>query len=247
MCTPLVRVSDSLGGQTLSMREMSARSGVGEGTLRVWESRHDFPAPARLPSGHRRYSELDLLRVRAVVDGRRQGLPLRMAIDRARRVGTEPRRSVYAALRESFPHLQPQVLGKRALTCLSRAIEDEACIRSERPLWFGCFQRERYYRHEQRRWEQRGRAERSIVMADFKRRRQRLGAPAEVPLLPSDPVMREWVVVCESATFAACLGGVERPTSSRGGRLVRDDLDRRGRRRARGGERVQRACGQGRA
>jgi hypothetical protein len=73
------------------------------------------------------------MRVRAVVDARKHGLPLRMAIDRARRVGAEPRRSVYAALPESFPQLRPQPLSKRALVCLSRAIEDEACIRAERP------------------------------------------------------------------------------------------------------------------
>ena len=207
-------MNDSQGAQTLGMREMSARSGVGEGTLRVWEARHAFPVPARLPSGHRRYSELDLMRVRAVVDARKHGLPLRMAIDRARRLGAEPRRSVYAALRESFPQLQPQPLSKRALVCLSRAIEDEACIRAERPLWFGCFQRERYYRQVQPRWAELARTSaRSIVLSDFRRQRRPAGGPAEVPLFPSDPVMREWVIVCEGATFAVCLAGCERPSN----------------------------------
>ena len=49
------------------MREMSARSGVNEATLRMWEVRHGFPQPRRVSSGHRRYSESDVARVRAVV------------------------------------------------------------------------------------------------------------------------------------------------------------------------------------
>ena len=60
-------MSDSNAAPALSMREMSTRSGVSEGTLRMWEARHGFPVPQRLPSGHRRYSELELRRVRAVL------------------------------------------------------------------------------------------------------------------------------------------------------------------------------------
>src|SRR5262249_28906591 len=92
--SPDVSTSD---GHALSMREMSLRSGVSEGTLRMWEARHGFPIPHRLPSGHRRYSELDLKRVRAIVQDRDQGLSLATAIERARQLSDEPRPSVYSA------------------------------------------------------------------------------------------------------------------------------------------------------
>src|SRR4029079_6825085 len=134
------------------MREMSLRSGVSEGTLRMWEARHGFPVPQRLPSGHRRYSELDLKRVREIVQDRDQGLSLATAIERARQLSDEPRPSVYSALRDTFPHLHAHLLPKRMLRLLSHAIEDEVCALSERAILFGCFQRERFYRQAEPRW-----------------------------------------------------------------------------------------------
>ena len=38
-------------GDGLPMREVVERTGVGEATLRAWETRYGFPAPRRLPSG----------------------------------------------------------------------------------------------------------------------------------------------------------------------------------------------------
>ncbi len=109
---------------------MSARSGVGEGTLRVWEARHAFPVPARLPSGHRRYSELDLVRVRAVVDARKHGHPLRMAIDRAQaarvcselvgRIALELVEGVHESLREPPPSPRDEL--RIALALSSRMV-----------------------------------------------------------------------------------------------------------------------------
>jgi DICT domain-containing protein len=197
---------------TLTMREMSARSGVAEGTLRIWEARHHFPVPQRLPSGHRRYSELDLKRVLAVVDARQRGLSLASAIEQARHLREPPRPSVFARLREWFPHLRVDLLPKRALLQISHAIEDESCARAERPLLFACFQHERFYRASEERWREMAHtAERAIVLANFRRERHPRGAPAEVPIRDSDPLMREWVVVCDGPTFAACLVGFERP------------------------------------
>jgi MerR family transcriptional regulator, light-induced transcriptional regulator len=202
------------------MREMSARSGVSEGTLRMWEARHDFPAPQRLPSGHRRYSELDLKRVLRVVQAREQGLSLSSAIEVARHLTDKPLPSVYAALRDGFPHLQPHLLPKGALLCLSHAIEDESCARADRSLLFGCFQHERFYRGAAARWGELARtAERAIVLADFPRRRSRREAPAEVPIRQGDPLMREWVVVCDGSRFSACLAGFERPRADRAERM----------------------------
>lgn len=212
-------MSDPEGAPTLTMREMSTRSGVSEGTLRIWETRHGFPVPQRLPSGHRRYSELDLKRVLAVVEARARGLALGSAIEHARHLSQAPLPSVFARLRDRFPHLHVQLLPKRALICLSHAIEDESCARGERPVLFGCFQHERFYRAAESRWREMARtAEQAVVLADFSRLRHPRGAPAEVPIRAADPLMREWVLVCEAPGFAACVAGFEPPRGDGGER-----------------------------
>ncbi|MEA2158947.1 MAG: MerR family transcriptional regulator, light-induced transcriptional regulator [Solirubrobacteraceae bacterium] len=196
----------------LTIREISARSGVSEGTLRMWETRYSFPNPHRLASGHRRYSERELEQVRAVIRAREQGLSLPTAIDHARRVGDQLRPSVYSALREGFPYLQPHLLPHRALVSLSHAIEDECCARAERPILFGCFQHERFYRQAEPRWREMARtAERAVALADFQRSRRPRRAPTEIAISDTDPLMREWVVVCDAPGFAACLVAWERP------------------------------------
>jgi DICT domain-containing protein len=204
----------------MTMREMSARSGVSEATLRMWELRHGFPKPQRRTSGHRRYSELDLSRVRAVVRAREGGLSLQAAIDLASGQAEEQPPSVFAALRERFPTLEPQLLPKPALLAMSRAIEDECLARAERPVLFGCFQRERFYRASEDRWQELARtAERAVVLADFPRVRRPRNAPVEVPIRAREPLAREWAVVCESPSFAACLTGWERPRAASGERV----------------------------
>ena len=196
----------------LGIGEISSRSGVAEGTLRMWESRYGFPEPRRLPSGHRRYSEADLERLRVVVRAREEGLPLSLAIRRALALGAGPQPSVYAALRHRFPYLHPQPVSKPTLIAISRAIEDECVSRAPRPVLLACFQRERFYRQVQARWTELARsAQRTIVMADFPRLRRPRGAPAEVPLAPEDPLMHEWILVCDAPEFAACLVAWERP------------------------------------
>jgi DNA-binding transcriptional MerR regulator len=208
----------------LSIGDIAQRAGISEGTLRMWETRYGFPSPRRLPSGHRRYSEHDLAGVVSVLRAREQGLSLPTAIDRARRLEAEPRPSVYGTLRDTFPHLNPQVLPKPALLWLSRAIEDECCARAPRPLLFACFQHERFYRHVEARWRELARtSDRAVVMADFHRLRKPRHAPAEVPILGSEPLMREWVVVCDAPELPACLVGWERPPTP-GGRRVFETL-----------------------
>ena len=202
------------------MREMSARSGVSEATLRMWEVRHDFPQPRRVASGHRRYSDQDLARVRAVLRGRARGLSLQAAIELAQDLGEEQAPSVYASLRSRYPQLEPQLLPKRAMLWMSRAIEDECLARAERPLLFGCFQRERFYRASESRWRELSRtAERAVVLADFRRARAPKLGPIEVPIEESDPVAREWSIVCESPSFGAVLAGWERPREAPGERM----------------------------
>jgi DNA-binding transcriptional MerR regulator len=204
----------------MTMREMSARSGVSEATLRMWELRHGFPKPQRRSSGHRRYSEQDLARVRAVLRARDSGLSLQAAIELASGQADEQPPSVFAALRERFPNLQPQLVPKRGLLIMSRAIEDECLARAERPVLFGCFQRERFYRQSEERWRELARtSERAVALADFRRVRRPRNAPLEVPIRAGEPMAREWAIVCESPTFAACLAGWERPRESPSERL----------------------------
>ncbi len=202
----------SNGVRELTIREISSRSGVSEGTLRMWETRYSFPNPQRLASGHRRYTEEDLGQVRAVMRARAQGLSLPSAIEHARTLTVQPRPSVYSALRESFPHLRSQLLPRRALVAISHAIEDECCARAQRPLLIGCFQQERYFRMEEARWRELARtAEQAFVLASFPHvGRPRLG-PVEVPVSEEDPMVREWALICDAPAFSACLVGWERP------------------------------------
>jgi DICT domain-containing protein len=196
----------------LTIGDVASRAGVAEGTLRMWEMRYGFPAPQRLPSGHRRYTDADLAGVLAVLRARRAGLGLPSAIERARQLGSEPHPSVYGALRDRFEHLHPELLDKRSLLWLSRALEDECCSRAVRPILFACFQQERFYRQSETRWRDLARtAARAVVLADFDRPRKPRRGPAEVPIREPDPVAREWVFVCDAPEFSACLAGWERP------------------------------------
>ncbi len=102
---------------------------------------------------------------------------------------------MFAALRRRHPALAPVRLSRRTLVALSHAIEDEAAARAERGLHVGCFQRRRFYQESKRRWRDLPSGARlALAFADFGRVRRPAGAPAEVPLQPTDPVMREWVL-----------------------------------------------------
>jgi MerR family transcriptional regulator, light-induced transcriptional regulator len=195
---------------SLSIGDVAARTGVSVATLRMWEARHGFPVPQRLPGGHRRYAERDVEILRAALRARASGLSIAAALQRAQervRPG-----SIYAGLRRERPDLRPTAFPKRTLTALSHACEDEACSRAERPLLVGAFQRERFYRAAEARWRQlAAAAELAIVFADFGRARRDAGAPIEVPVDPADPLAREWAIVCDGPGFAACLTAWEVP------------------------------------
>lgn len=201
----------------LTIREVVSRTGVEAPRLRMWEQRHGFPAPRRLPSGHRRYSEDDVELIRRVVRGRGAGLELKAAIDEARRAGVPAARavaedSIYAGLLRRRPDMVGYVLPKRALVGISHAIEDECGVRASRGLLFASFQRERHYRSAEARWRDlAGPAQSAIVLADFPELREPPGAPVEVPIDRSDPIGREWSVICDGPEFTAMLAGWERP------------------------------------
>jgi MerR family transcriptional regulator, light-induced transcriptional regulator len=200
--------------------ELAARTGVAEGTLRMWERRHGFPVPERLPSGHRRYRARDVELVSHVARDRAAGLSVGAAIARVRSADVPT--SIFAGIRRRRPDLQPVVLRKPVLLALTRAIEDDSCAQAERPLLFGSFQQERFYRRSQRRWSDFARtAELAVVFADFDRARSPEAGPAELPVDRSAPLTREWAVVCEAPGHAVCLAGIELPATAR-----RSDLER---------------------
>lgn len=191
---------------TLTIREVAARTGVPAATLRMWETRHGFPVPTRLPSGHRRYSPADCEAIERVLAERAGGLSLHAAIERAVSAPPAEDPSLFAALRRARPELSPQVLPKRALIALSHAIEDEVCARAERPLLFGSFQRERFYRASERRWRELARtAELAIALADFERPRVRTRGVCELPLPEDAPMRREWALVCDGERLSVAL------------------------------------------
>jgi MerR family transcriptional regulator, light-induced transcriptional regulator len=181
----------------------------------MWETRHGFPRPHRLPGGHRRYSTRDVDLLRAVVRYREAGLSLDAAIARAIRAGSGPPRSIFAGLRRRQPELTAHVLEKRVMTAISNAIEDEYCAHAERATMFGAFQTERFYRSAEERWRELARtAEAAVVFADFGELRQEPLAPTEIPLEVDDPLAREWALVCDAPRYAACLAAWEVPGES---------------------------------
>jgi DICT domain-containing protein/predicted DNA-binding transcriptional regulator AlpA len=191
---------------TLSIRDVVARTGVSAATLRVWESRYGFPVPERLPSGHRRYTRADCDAIARVLAERARGVALHAAIERVRSMPADADPSLFAALRRARPQLAPQVLSKRALVAFSHAIEDEVCARADRPLLFGAFQQERFYRASEPRWRELARtAELAIAFADFERKRIRRRGVCELPLDLDAPLRREWALVCDGEELSVAL------------------------------------------
>jgi MerR family transcriptional regulator, light-induced transcriptional regulator len=197
----------------LTTAQLAARTGLPAGTLRMWESRHGFPAPARLPGGHRRYSERDVEAVVEVLRLRRQGLSLPAAVERARRVQTPSEQSVFAGLRRRRPDVAPITLPKRVVLAMSHAIEDEYLARATSGLVFGAFQRERFYRQAQRRWRELARtADLAVAVAAFARAAQPPGEPVEVPIQVRHPLAREWTLLIDAPGAHACLAAWELPS-----------------------------------
>lgn len=204
-------MSAALPSDGLTIGDVSDSTGVPAATLRSWESRYGFPVPMRLPRGHRRYTQRDVDAVVDVLRHRDAGLALEAAIRRAA-TQSHASRSIYVELRRGFPDLVPQVLSKRSLLALSRAIEDECCALAQQPLLFGSFQ-SGYRGASRARWTELARTARAaVVFASMDRgRAMRPGQPIEVPLAQEAPLNREWTVICDSPTLPACLAAVERP------------------------------------
>ncbi len=205
---PIARVANS----ELTTAQLAERTGLSGGTLRMWENRHGFPDPSRLPGGHRRYSDADAEHVREVLRLRDQGLSLPAAIDRVRTRRAPVAVSVFAGLRRRRPDVAPTVLAKPAVLALSRAIEDEYCAQAADGVLIGAFQRERFYRRAQRRWRELARtADLAVALADFAVPADPGDGPLEVPVSARHALSREWAVVISAEGVRACLAAWEQP------------------------------------
>jgi len=197
----------------LTTAQLGERTGLSAGTLRMWESRHGFPEPARLPGGHRRYAPGDVDRVREILRWREQGLSLPAAIERVRSRPAPVAASVFAGLRARRPDVAPTLLAKPALLALSRAIEDEYCAQAAGGVLLGSFQREPFYRSAQRRWREMARtADLAVALADFPGPAEDGDGPVEVPIARRHALAREWSVIVSAGTVQACLAAWELPS-----------------------------------
>ena len=211
MHNPLMPEAD----RPLTVSELARLTGVATATLRSWEARYGFPTSIRRAGSHRRYDNRQVTLVSEVVRFRKSGLSVPASISAAEESVARPATSFFASLRSGAFGLRPHVLGKPALRAVTSAIEDECLAQARRPLLIGAFQRARYYRQSEARWQELTRtAERTVVFADFASSRAGADRPTEVALAADSPVRREWVLVCDSPGFSACVAGWELPAHS---------------------------------
>lgn len=195
----------------LSIGDLAERTGLQAATLRMWESRHGFPVPRRLHSGHRRYREEDVETILSVVRHKDAGTRLDLAIAQAMADAEPAAPSVYAFLRRRHPDLGVHRLKKSTLIALSWAIEDEFCAKADRAVLYGSFQDERYYRASEARWTELARVSAGVtVFANFAEPEHDAN-PVQVALPPDAPMMREWALVCDSRELPAVLSAWELP------------------------------------
>jgi DICT domain-containing protein len=197
----------------LTIGELARRTAVSPAVLRMWESRHGFPEPRRLPSGHRRYSEADVVLVRQVLRRKDAGIRLEVAIAEALASRPPESPSIFAELRRRHPSLTPHRLRKSTLIALSWAIEDECCAVADSPILFGGFQRSEFYMPSAPRWRELTRVARcAVVFADhWSDATLDARGPMQATLGPDAPMRREWSVVCDALDSTACLAAWELP------------------------------------
>ena len=106
----------------------------------------------------------------------------------------------------------PHRLRKSTLLSLSRAIEDEVCSRSGRPLIFGSFQREHHFRASEARWRDVARtSSATYAFADFDDESDPAGDIHLVSLPEGHVMLREWGIVCDSSAVPVALSAWELP------------------------------------
>jgi DICT domain-containing protein len=202
--------------QGLAIKDVAERTGIAPGTIRMWEQRYGFPLPERTSSGYRVYSEEDVKALRRVLAYRERGLSVPAAVDRARASGlTTDRPSLYGVLAAGEAPLASQLLRKRTLIAVSKAIEDETISRAAAPVVVAAFQHERNYRAVEHRYRAMARtADAVLVFAAFDALGGGDDAPVEIPLGPDDGLGNEWAVVVDAPGFAATLVAWEQPQAT---------------------------------
>jgi DICT domain-containing protein/predicted DNA-binding transcriptional regulator AlpA len=200
----------------LSIREVAEQTGLAPGTIRMWEQRYGFPEPERTSAGYRVYSEDDVEALRRVLAYRERGLSVPAAIERARSTDlATDRPSLYGVLAAGDPPPRSQLLTKRTLIAVSRAIEDETISRAAAPVVVAAFQSEHNYRAVEHRYRAMARtADAVVVFADFEAMGGGGDAPVEVPLEHGDGLGNEWAVVIDAPGYGACLLGWEQPRAT---------------------------------
>ena len=211
--TPTGGDADVADRSGLTIGDLAEQTGVSPAVLRMWETRHGFPEPRRLASGHRRYSEGDVVLVRQVLARKDAGVRLEVAIAEASATKAPPAPSIYAELRRKHPSLVTHRLRKSTLIALSWAIEDECCAVADTPVLFGAFQRGDFYQPSAPRWTELARVARSaIVFADrWDGSADDAVGPVRATLADDAPLRREWAVVCDALDSTACLSAWELP------------------------------------
>jgi DICT domain-containing protein len=200
----------------LAIKDVAARTGIAAGTIRMWEQRYGFPEPERTSAGYRVYSDDDVEALRRVLAYRERGLSVPAAIDRARPsdLATD-RPSLYGVLAVGDPPPRSQLLTKRTLIAVSRAIEEETISRAAAPVVTAAFQSEQNYRAVEHRYRAMARtADAVVVFADFDAMGGGGDAPIEVPLEHGDGLGNEWAVVIDAPGYGACLLGWEQPRAT---------------------------------
>lgn len=200
-------------GAPLTIGDLGERTGLSPAVLRMWETRHNFPVPQRLSSGHRRYTEDDVALVRQVLRRKEAGVRLEVAIAEASAAAAPTSPSIFAELRRKHPALVTHRLRKSTLIALSWALEDECCAVADRPVLFGAFQRGDFYDSSAARWTELARTARvAIVFADrWNGTASDADGPVRSPLAADAPLRREWAVVCDAPDSTACLSAWELP------------------------------------
>ncbi|MEI6446754.1 MAG: DICT sensory domain-containing protein [Actinomycetes bacterium] len=210
----------------MTIKQVGEKTGLAPGTIRMWEHRYGFPDPARSESGYRHYGDDDVARIRSVIAYRDRGLTIPAAIERVLASDEPAEASIYAAVATAEGAPKAQVLRKSTLHALSRAMEHEALAQGAKPICFGAFQHEGFYRPVEHRYRQIARsADATVVFADFDEvRNSGQRRPVEIPIAPEDALGNEWVVIVDSPGYSACLLAWEQAGDSRGGTR---DQDRR--------------------
>ncbi|MGC4110070.1 MAG: DICT sensory domain-containing protein [Nocardioides sp.] len=202
---------------TIGIAELARRTGLSQQAIRAWETRFDFPVPERTAGGRRSYDVADVDRLQRVVALKESGVRLAQAIARVRTEVSSGPLSVYSAVRERHPQVESRRLRRDVLVAISRAIEDEAMARATKPVVFGAFQRESFFRQAAGRWGEIARTSSlCVVLADFPEPARGPGAPVEVPLPADSPLLREWAVVVLAPSLSVALTAWEVPSQDAG-------------------------------